>query len=902
MASPITRTAPALPRSPRREPADFARGPSAGIVAVVWLTSLAVVGALVCFASALFRDLSGGPSPLRAQIGIALLDPSWKNRFELVLVAISVVLAVSAPRFCCARLRRFGQAFTALAVHRTQAIVFAGLAPMVIRAALLPILPAPQPFVADEFGYLLLADTLLHGRLANPTHPFWPHFESIYVLQHPTYASIYPVAPALLLVVPRLFGLTPWLGVWLGVGLMCSLLCWMLQGWLPPRWALAGALAGACRFGIVGPWMNSYWGGAAAAAGGALAFGALPRILRTHRMRDSLLFALGLAVLAQSRPYEGFVLGVPLVAALGIALLKQQYIPLRVRLRQVVCPVTAAMLVLLAGTAYYNWRVTGSPLVMPYTLHQKVYGTPQSFYWQRPILDAPGIHRSRDIADVFQWQLGAYKSGFSWSRESDRLAAFWNFYLQPVLTVPLLFLPFFCRRRRLLVALVAVALVLAANSLYPFFFPHYAAPICAVLLLLVVQGWRRLRLLRFRSAPVGRAAAGLLVLSFAVSTALAVAGAALLPWNVSASPTPRSEALARLQTLGGKHMVLVRYGRNHSFHLGVVFNDADIDRSPVVWARELDDASNRNLLAYFQDRDAWLFEPDAEPPRLVPLPGKPFVTAVADGAGRRDDRRTGVSPGSIALVIGANFISEANRYDLSRIFGTLPVELCDTSPEQGLLFSPGALRAGGDAQAPLPFQTGGTSVDFGGVPAPILGLSRISTPGTGGDQALVVQVPFELPPGWTAVTVRSGGVPSTARRVLVLPATPGAFQVKMADGRYRALLLHGDGSLVDLEHPARRGETLHALTTGLGPLDPPVGTNSLGGPVPSKVVHELIIGVNDGGVPLVSATYRAGTVGVEDVAFRIPADARTGNDIKFSVGVVLDGRTAYSNQTHLPIR
>jgi hypothetical protein len=52
-----------------------------------------------------------------------------------------------------------------------------------------------------------------------------------------------------------------------------------------------------------------------------------------------------------------------------------------------------------------------------------------------------------------------------------------------------------------------------------------------------------------------------------------------------------------------------------------VYNAADIDKSKVVWARQMDTASDRELLNYYQGRQAWLVEPDCNPPRVSPFPG-----------------------------------------------------------------------------------------------------------------------------------------------------------------------------------------------------------------------------------------------------------------------------------------
>ena len=862
-----------------------------------WLAA-AVLLFVIPYLVALVLKAYGSQSPGLAALGTSLSDPTWHNIAECTAATVCVAVGLMFPGFHVEALRRAERAFTRFATHGTQAFLCVGALPLIVRLALLPVLGIPEPRVHDEFGYLLIADTFASGHMTNPTHPFWQRFEAPYIFHQPTYTAKYPVAPAVLMALAKVLGGHPWLGVWFGAGLMCATICWALQGWLPPKWALLGGLLAVCRFAIVSSWVNTYWGGATAAIGSALVLGALPRIMKHQRYRDTLLFALGLGILSQSRPFEGALFSLPAAGMLGFWLLKEPRVAVRERLTRVALPMAAAVVVLGAATMWYQWRVTGNPLLSPYLHHQRIYGTPQNMFFQPPAPETPAVHDYQDLADVYQWQLKAHQKGLSWSVEGERLGVFWQFFLQPLLTLPLLLLPLVLRNGRMrLLSLCGLAL-LVGNTMYPFFYPHYAAPMCGLILLLPVYGMRYLRVLRWRSKPVGRVILAGLLLAIAASAVSTVAGAMMAPKFISATATPRGQVLQLLKERGGKHLVLVRYGPHHKFDWAVVYNDADIDRSPVVWARSLDRGSNQALAKYYADREAWLFNPDQGVNSLVPFGDKPYISAVTSAASRHEDTPKGVSPGSLAVLLGGNFARDLQGANNPRPLPRVPVHLLNVSADFGAVFSACASECGPKTAAPpYPLSHADATVHFGSTPAPILAISNVDD-----QEAMIVQVPFEAQLGETTVTLRAGGR-ETTKKVKILRGVPGVFQMQMSDDEIRAIALHSDGSLVDLEHPAHRSEVLRLFATGVGPLLPRPQTNE---PGPAEGAAEpaqrLIVGIDYHGAPLVSAHYAEGMIGVEEITFQVPRNVASGDDIPLQLGVVLGRKTLYSNTSSLPVR
>src|SRR5579863_5877828 len=300
---------------------------------------------------------------------------------EWVLVFLAVVWAFTFPEIGAVWFASVERLFARLARKQNLSVIGVCLSALALRAALLPILPIPQPGVHDEFSYLLMADTFAHGRLTNPTHPMWIHFETFHVIQKPTYASMYFPAQGVFLAAGQVIFHHPFWGVWLSAGLMCAAICWMLQV-LPPFWALLGGFLAVIRLATFSYWVNTYFGGTVAALGGALVLGALPRIKRHQRLLDVVLMGLGLAILANSRPYEGFFFALPVGVALLFWISRRRGGDLTQSLRQVVLPLALILAVTAAAMLYYFWRVTGSPFQTPFFVNLATYDPVPYFPWE----------------------------------------------------------------------------------------------------------------------------------------------------------------------------------------------------------------------------------------------------------------------------------------------------------------------------------------------------------------------------------------------------------------------------------------------------------------------------------------------------------------------------------------
>ncbi len=558
----------------------------------------------------------------------------------------------------------------------------------------------PEPQIHDEFSYLLAADTYAQGRLTNPSPELPEFFEAEHVLLVPTYMSKYPPGQGLVMALGQVACGMPACGVWFSCGVFAASLYWMLLGWTSARWALATTLA-AILINMASYWSQSYWGGMAAASGGALLFGGLRRTLRRPQMSSSLLMGLGIVVLAITRPFEGLLACLPVAASMAWWLATDPTVRLQRKMLLWLLPVSGTCCAGAAALALDNQAVTGAWWELPYVLHQRQYysggvtlfseswipsripcerivrfynplslketivppdapapaspaagrqddsidqerdsGKPQNLVHEErnPNNPAKGTVRAAQSADPSD-QIAVRSSptfllralnftvfGFTGIATGDSP---WGAQVAVLVSVVVLVAGWKDKWARFCWLTMGTSL-LGASTVWAWF-PHYAAPVLPLLYGTVAIALRRLGLVRGTWLPPRSIRPAMLVgvvlvvfivnhgESIARQTVAKVSSPAQALFSTGHT-TPRSSVLEYLRNRSGTHLVFVRYSAEYSIHDEWVYNPADMNSAPVLFAHDLGFEKNGELIERHPDRFVWLATLTTEDRSLIPYP------------------------------------------------------------------------------------------------------------------------------------------------------------------------------------------------------------------------------------------------------------------------------------------
>jgi hypothetical protein len=269
--------------------------------------------------------------------------------------------------------------------------------------------------------------------------------------------------------------------------------------------------------------------------------------------------------------------------------------------------------------AYYNWRVTGSALKLPYSVHAEQYDPAPSF-WFLPA-HARWQYRHNNLLNFHVWELNTYldlqQASMRWKMLGQRIMvlALWLFDLS---MVGLLWGWKIIRQKWVRPLLTIAALLLLAFLLPTWMNSNYVS--CAIPLYFIVLTACLREPGRF-IIPRTQLLIGPLLIAVLMLGTFAWALQDLEPFDLNDSNYgyTRASILSDLHRQGGLHLIFVQYSSNHPRAEEWIYNDGDIANSAVIWAHDEDEPSNRELIQQYPGRKLWLLEADVHPVEIIPL-------------------------------------------------------------------------------------------------------------------------------------------------------------------------------------------------------------------------------------------------------------------------------------------
>lgn len=201
---------------------------------------------------------------------------------------------------------------------------------------------------------------------------------------------------------------------------------------------------------------------------------------------------------------------------------------------------------------------------------------------------------------------------------------------------------------------------------------------------------------------------------------------------------------------------------------------------------------------------------------------------------------------------------------------------------------------------PLSTVLGGVNVKVNGIDAPLNGVFH-----TGNGDQINAQLPWNVQPGTAQVVVTRNGTASTPQSFPVGQFSPGIFSVQFGVGQAIAINLDGSlaapaGSIPGLAtHPAKAGDIIIILATGLGPVTPPVNNGANSTDALRTTTTTPVVLVGGVSAPVLFSGLSPQFVGVNQINVTVPSGVPAGNAVPLQIAI---GGLTSTNQVTMALQ
>ncbi len=519
--------------------------------------------------------------------------------------------------------------------------------------------PIPYPRVTDEFAYILAAKTFAAGKITNQPHELQEFFDTRHVLSSPTVMSKYQPGTALLMAAFYHISGDYYWGVVAASAMMIAAIYWAMRGWCGRLPSLIIALVFLLVTRAPHYFTDSYWGGALPFAACFIMIGAYPRIV--YQQRDHLLAiaSAGLIIGFSTRPLESALCAVVLLISGLIRRLRHDTKQERAKLLKTSALVIILMLLPFAlFQLYYNNRVTGNPLLVPYALYSSQYQIYPFFYGQKTY---PELVADNPLVSSWQQHEGKYYNSIAAFgplknmllqfsiMTPDKFIEFFKTakFVQPdphgnilyqtssalimaiVIFTPLLLIYCAIIYQACYMLLFGLLVGVVVNMFRVPFFPHYLSMHMAFFVVAIVM-MGKIFIRQSKNKALSQ-----LFFAFCGMCALILSSHNN---SNSYSPSNNNKAIENrlengklpeinreqksinlrkiidngLTQTADKHLIFVNHLpeiAEDKTHVIWIYNEPDIKNSKIIWARDISPSANAALINMYPERKIWYVEP-----------------------------------------------------------------------------------------------------------------------------------------------------------------------------------------------------------------------------------------------------------------------------------------------------